>query len=133
MRNEILIRGRLPGLNELIHENRRTPYAGAKLKRETEEFILWQLKPQIAGGYCRRPSGPVILKIEWHERTRRRDLDNIFSGKKFLLDALQTAGILEGDSQKHVCGLQDEFILDKEDYIRIQLIERGEQAPVREK
>ena len=54
---------------------------------------------------------PVAVCFEWHEKTRRRDLDNIASAKKFILDALQECGILEGDGQKQIIAFNDSFAI----------------------
>ena len=112
--NYFVIKGRLPGLNEVIGKNRASKWGGSQIKHATDTAIAWQIKTQIGMGRCRKPSGPVRIRIEWHEATRRRDLDNIFSAKKFILDAMQRMGILEGDGQKYVVGLSDEFYLDDE-------------------
>lgn len=39
------------------------------------------------------------------------DIDNIASAKKFILDALQECGILEGDGQKQLVGFSDRFVI----------------------
>lgn len=110
----------------MVNANRTTKWAGAKLKQETDILIEWQIKTAMNAGTCRRPAGSVAVSFEWHERTRRRDLDNIYSGKKFILDAMQKIGLLEGDGQKFVHGLQDTFVLDKEDKVVVTLHERDE-------
>ena len=56
---------------------------------------------------------PVYIEFLWIEKDRRRDLDNIYSGKKYILDALQTAGVIPNDSQKYVIGLVDMVAFDK--------------------
>lgn len=123
MENYFVIKGRLPGLNEVIGKNRASKWGGSQIKHSTDTAIAWQIKTQIGMGRCRKPSGPVRIRIEWHEATRRRDLDNIFSAKKFILDAMQRMGILEGDGQKYVVGLRDDFYLDDDERIIVQIIE----------
>lgn len=123
MDNFFVIKGRLPGLNEVIGKNRSSKWSGSQIKHATDTAIAWQIKTQIGMGRCRKPSGPVRIRIEWHEATRRRDLDNIFSAKKFILDAMQRMGILEGDGQKYVVGLRDDFYLDDDERIIVQIIE----------
>ena len=125
MDNFFVIKGRLPGLNEVIGKNRASKWGGSQIKHATDTAIAWQIKTQIGMGRCRKPSGPVRIRIEWHEATRRRDLDNIFSAKKFILDAMQRMGILEGDGQKYVVGLTDEFYLDDDERIIVQIMEDG--------
>ena len=57
--------------------------------------------------------GPVRIRFTWFEATRRRDLDNIYSAKKFVLDAMQKMWIIQGDGQKYVTGVEDIFVLTK--------------------
>lgn len=91
---------RLPGLNEITEANRRNKYAGAKLKRDTEE--------QIIG--CIKRTGlqpieyPCIVHMTFEEPNKRRDTDNVESAKKMILDALVRSGILKGDSPRYVVG-----------------------------
>ena len=61
-----------------------------------------------------RFEGPVVVSIEWYEPNRRRDLDNVASAKKFILDGLVRAGVLANDGQRHVTGFADTFHVDRE-------------------
>lgn len=70
-----------------------------------------------------KPNGAVIVRFEWHERTKRRDADNIASAKKYILDALVKCGVLENDSRKYVKGFYDVIIDDKEDFVKVELVE----------
>ena len=63
------------------------------------------------------------MRFEWHERTKKRDADNIASAKKFILDALVKNGVLEDDSRKYVKGFYDAIIDDKEDFVIVELVE----------
>ena len=64
-----------------------------------------------------------MVRFEWHERTKRRDADNIASAKKFILDALVEMGVLPDDSRKYVKGFYDVIIDDKTDFVRVELVE----------
>lgn len=64
-----------------------------------------------------------MIRFEWHEKTKRRDADNIASAKKFILDALVKKGVLTDDSRKYVKGFSDQIIDDKEDYVLVELVE----------
>ena len=125
--NYFVITGRLPGLNEMIAKNRSGWASGAKLKEETDTRICWAIRRHMTSGICKKVTAPVRIRFEWHESNRRRDLDNIFSGKKFILDAMQRMGVLLGDDQKHVTGLRDEFILDKDNFVLVIIEERGKE------
>lgn len=105
--NSFTVRGRLPSLNDYINACRSHWSKGAKLKTETEELIFWSIKAAWAAGLCRPVKGPCWIEFVWCEYGARRDLDNIYSAKKYILDAMQSAGIIENDDRKHVVGLVD--------------------------
>ena len=102
------VRFRLPGLNEYIHAVNINRYKGNALKREAQDAIGLAIKRARLEPVTEYP---VAVCFEWHEKTRRRDLDNIASAKKFILDALQECGILEGDGQKQLAGFSDRFVV----------------------
>lgn len=64
-----------------------------------------------------------MVRFEWHERTKKRDADNIASAKKFILDALVKMKVLEDDSRKFVKGFYDVIVDDKTDFVKVELIE----------
>ena len=69
-----------------------------------------------------------MVMFDWYEKDRRRDLDNIYSGKKFILDALVKCGVLQNDTQKWVIGLVDRIHTDKRNpRIEVTIIEAGEE------
>lgn len=89
---------RLPSLNEYVNANRRNRYAGAKLKKDIERDICFAIK----AAKLQPVTGPCIVKMTFTEPNRRRDVDNVESAKKYVLDALVSSGILQGDSPKYV-------------------------------
>ena len=106
------VRERLPGLNEYIKAMNADRHSGNRLKRETQESIGIYIRAAMAKGTLRRIADyPVRIDFEWHEKTKKRDLDNIAHAKKYILDALQERGILDGDGQKFICGFFDAFII----------------------
>lgn len=121
--NGFLIKHKLPSLNEWWYAIARNKYIGSKFKQEVEEVIGWAIKQALTSKSLRKPSGAVIIRFEWHERTKKRDADNIASAKKFILDALVKNGVLEDDSRKYVKGFYDTIIDDKEDFVIVELIE----------
>lgn len=94
---------KLPSLNTYINACRTNPYVGAKMKADTEEMIMLYL--------VRLPyfDKPVKIHFQWIEDNKRRDLDGIAFGKKFILDALVKAGKLKDDNRKCVTGFTDSF------------------------
>lgn len=121
--NEFVIKAKLPSLNDFIKANRSNAYQGNQFKKDIEMVIGCYIRNAQAAGTLRKPNGPVIVEFEWHEKTKRRDADNIASAKKFVLDALQKTGVLENDSRKFVKGFHDEIIDDKEDFVVVRLKE----------
>lgn len=121
--NTFKIKQKLPSLNEWVAANRSNKYLGAKFKNEVEEVIGWNIRNALASKSLHKPTGAVMVRFEWHERTKKRDADNIASAKKFILDALVNTGVLVDDSRKYVKGFYDQIIDDKEDYVIVELIE----------
>lgn len=92
----------LPSLNQYISANRSNKYAGAKFKKEQEEYIGWCIKKALANGCLTTFDKPVTVFIDWYEKDKRRDCDNIQSSQKFILDALQQQGVIPNDNRKYV-------------------------------
>lgn len=112
---------RLPGANEYIAACRRNRYAGGKLKAGyTQAVALYFLElPPV--------TEPVKIRFIWHERTRRRDKDNVAFAKKFVLDGMQKAGFLPNDNNKWVLGFEDVFVYDGRDCVEIEIIGKMEE------
>lgn len=101
--SEIKITGKLPSLNEYIEACRTNYGKGSRIKKEVESPIILQLAKM-------KPiTSPVIIHFLWHERTRRRDKDNVAAGKKFILDAMQKSGKLINDNNHYIKGFTDKF------------------------
>lgn len=103
------IDGKLPSLNELIAKINRNRHVGNKFKKETEYSIGWQLKTQHNGKFER-----IGMIFVWREPDNRRDDDNVASAHKYILDSMQSLGIIVGDGKKDIAGIEDVFILDKD-------------------
>jgi Holliday junction resolvase RusA-like endonuclease len=103
------ILGKLPSLNEYVDACRSGHQTGARFKRDIEARIGWAIRE--AG--LRPVNGKVHVEFVWLEPDRRRDLDNIRSAAKYILDALVACGVLKDDSQAYVVGLTDFYAVDK--------------------
>lgn len=99
------IKGRLPGLNEIIDEARRHRFAGAKQKKKETERCAYEIAAQGVG----RIRKPVRLHFRWIEPNAKRDLDNIVAGAKFIGDGLVLAGCIPNDTRKWVVGFTHTF------------------------
>ena len=121
--NTFTVRSRLPGLNELIEANRNGWREGARLKKETDTLIRLSIRAARGRGECWAVRDQCAVLFYWFERNHRRDLDNIFSGKKFILDAMVAEGLIKNDSQRYVGALADRFTLAEDDGVTV-VIER---------
>lgn len=114
------IPGRLPGLNEIIDAAKKgrgkyQPYA--LMKEEYTTMIAWLAKKLPA---CNR----VDITITWHEPNRRRDIDNITGGTKFVMDGLVAGGVIKDDSQKYVNSITHRFELARDNpRIEVEIVE----------
>ncbi len=119
MNNKCIFRGRLPSLNEYISAlNIDRNYANS-FKRDVERDLLWSIK----NSHMKPTDKPCIAHITFHEKNKRRDIDNIYSANKFILDALRKAGIIKNDNQKYITDVRDSFVRDKENFVEIVLEE----------
>ena len=104
--------GTLNNLNDYITAERTNRHKGARMKASNESIVVaavWQCMRGI------RIDKPVFMEYTWVEKNRRRDLDNISSfGRKVIQDALVAAGVLKDDGWKYVVGFSDRFQVDKD-------------------
>lgn len=108
----LVIPGKLPGLNDYINAERTNRHKGAKMKADNGKIVAAAIRHCISGVSIRRP---VFMEYTWAEPNRRRDLDNVSSfGRKVIQDALVAAGVLQDDGWKHVIGFSDRFEVDRE-------------------
>lgn len=108
---------KMPSLNQYIGACRRNRYAAAKMKSDLEEEI---------GLYVARLprfTKPVKISFRWVEENKRRDLDNVAAGKKFILDALVKVGVLTDDNRKCVTAFTDTFEYGKEAKVILEIEE----------
>lgn len=96
------IKEKLPSLNEVINKNRTNRYAGAKMKHDIENHISLYIQEALAEGILQKYVKPCEVIFLWFEKTKKRDVDNIQSSQKFILDAMKKNNILIDDSQKYI-------------------------------
>ena len=107
----IVIKDKLAGLNDYTRACRYSEYAGAKMKKENEDWIILNLNHQ----HVRPPKNfPIKVNVRWYERDERRDVDNITFAVKFILDAFVRASILPDDSRKYVAEISHKVYVDKD-------------------
>lgn len=106
MKYSFEINQRLPGLNQYILACRGNRFSGAELKKKTEYDIWIYIMQQLKGVHIKKP---IFITFTWIEENGKRDLDNICFAKKFILDALVKANVLQNDNKSHVSGFMDKF------------------------
>lgn len=112
MEHRLTILGRLDGLNEYTAANRTNPHKGGKMKKDNEDTVIWAIRQQLRGLHI---SNPVILKYDFYEPNKKRDLDNISSfAHKVIQDSLVKTGVLKNDGWNEITGFLDQFYCDNE-------------------
>ena len=96
---KFIINGRLDGLNEVIKQNRTSKFAGNETKQRNQKivrcYIPWEL--------CNREMKyPVNIHLTFYEPNNKRDVDNVISSQKFILDAMVQKKVIPNDSRKYV-------------------------------
>ena len=123
--NIFTVAEKLPSLNEVINANRGNYYQGNSLKHKVQKSIGVCIEKAVSDGTIKQvKSYPVMIDFEWHERTKKRDADNIASAKKFILDEMVNQGIIKNDSRKYVKGFTDEIVDDKADFVIVTITEK---------
>jgi Holliday junction resolvase RusA-like endonuclease len=98
-------------LNEIIaaaKSGRGGANAYSRLKKQWSETV-WALAKSQRMLIC---DWPARVTFAWVEKARRRDLDNICAGAKFVLDGLVKAGVLRGDGWSAIASIEHFFDVD---------------------
>lgn len=121
--NYFIIEDKLPSLNDYINACRTNHYKGAKFKKDTENLISVYIKIAKGRKTLTPTDKPIVVHFEWHEKTKRRDSDNVASAKKFILDAMQKSGVIPNDNRKYVKGFTDDILDDTKDFVVVTIEE----------
>lgn len=106
---KLIIPGELPTENEII-DKAKTHWAKYKKMKDTYDSLV-----KIFSEKHRVPFfETILLQITYYRKNRMYDPDNICSAKKFILDGLQKAGVIENDGWKVVKGFQETWEVDKD-------------------
>lgn len=114
-----VIKEKLPSLNDVIAKNRANRYVGAKFKADIEKIISVYINNALKKGEIHKQEKPCWIAIEWREKTRRRDVDNIQSSTKFILDSLVKNNVLVDDSRKYVVNVVHSIVSAKENSVKV--------------
>ena len=106
---KIIIRGTLPGLNEMIEAYKHGACEGTRLKRRSENGVMHAARR--LGKW--RAEKPVYMIYHWYEPNKNRDKDNVTGyGRKVIQDALVKAKIIRDDGWNDIVGYDDKFGID---------------------
>ena len=112
---EIVIPHELIDLNNYVNAERANRFQGAKLKKRYTRLCALAVKSAIKQGLAVTETDmPVDLHFTWYVPSKRKDKDNIAFGKKFILDGMLQAGLIENDGWKQIGNFTDTFVVDKE-------------------
>jgi len=105
----LTIKGELTDLNTYIQKERGSRFAAANIKKDETERVwaeckVQRIEPQKKG---------CFIVFTWYAKDKRKDKDNIAFAKKFILDGLVTARVLENDTWEFVSGFLDIFEIDE--------------------
>lgn len=102
----------LPSLNDVI-DAAKIRKGKWSLYHEMKVMYESMIKADIKAAKLKPMQGQVSITFHWIERNKKRDIDNVAAGKKFVLDALVAMHILHTDSRFQVIGFHDTFSVDK--------------------
>lgn len=111
---------KMPSINTYINACRRNRYYAAKMKNDLEDDII------VFVSKLPRFDKPVKISFSWIENNKRRDLDNVSSSKKFILDAMVKCGVLTDDNRRCVTAFSDSFSYGKEAKVILTIEEVGD-------
>lgn len=115
------IPGKMPGLNEYTAANRRSPYKGAKMKKDWQKLVEIEIRRQLIGVHIYQA---VEMEYIWYEQNKRRDHDNVSAfGRKVIQDALVQTRVIRDDGWDNVNKYTDVFRLDHQNP-RVEVIIR---------
>lgn len=122
MIQHLIIPGELPDLNQIIAAAKQRGFARksgkfvpglsyASMKRKYTEKVML-----LARAAKLRPiQRPCRISFTWWCKNKRKDMDNIRAGTKFILDGLIKAGVLPNDTWEFIRSFHDDFFLGRDD------------------
>lgn len=118
---------KLPSLNEYVKACRNSKYGAAKFKSDLENEIAYFIHKAVRDKtLAAMGETPCEIIITFFEKTKKRDVDNIQSSAKFVLDALQKTGILKNDSRRYVKQIYSTVKDAKENRVLVEFAETTE-------
>jgi hypothetical protein len=106
--------GPLPGMNEILHAANRVSRRGGKRRWDGYAEIKATLTDLVCNLATRgrlRPVSRAHFSFRWQCPDRRHNPDNIVSARKFILDGMVKAKVIENDGWDQVAGFTDEWVV----------------------
>lgn len=114
------IQNRLPSLNDYVDVCRYNKYQAAAFKKRVDNLICYEIRSQLANVHIEKA---VIVNLHFIEENKKRDVDNVYSASKYILDALVKMKVLKNDSPKHVVDIKYSHEYAKESKVIVKLEE----------
>ena len=115
----LVINDRLPSLNDYVNSSRANRNYGNIIMRSAKEIVDIAILQYLRGV---RIDNPVYMRYAWYEPNKKRDLDNISSmGRKIIQDALVDRMVLQNDGWNEIQGFSDTFHIDR-DNPRVEVV-----------
>lgn len=99
MRYIFTIGHRLPSLNDYVDVCRYNKYQANTFKRNVDSLIAYEIRSQLKSLQIKKQ---VYVHLHFIEENKKRDIDNIYSASKYILDALVKMKVLKNDSPRYV-------------------------------
>ena len=98
--------------NTFISRQRGNKFGGARAKKEQSQLCALYIKQAMNKGLTVKHY-PIDITFNWIMPNRMKDKDNICFSKKFILDAMQSAGLIKNDGWNEINDFKDRFKVDK--------------------
>ena len=117
--NKLVIPGQFPTMNTIIDKSKTHWSKYKRMKDNYDAIVQYYVEQQRIKFF-----EAVKLNITYYRKDKRTDPDNIAAAKKFIIDGLVSAGVLEDDGWKQVKGFKESWEVDKDNpRIEIELEE----------
>ena len=120
MIHKFIINNRLPSLNDYIAQLNFNRYSANDFKKGIENNICYEIFTQLKG---LKITKQVIVHLHFIEENKKRDVDNVYSASKYILDALVKRKVLKNDNPKHVVDIKYSHEYAKESKVIVELEE----------
>jgi len=113
---------KFPSLNDTLRKAKRHWANYHKEKSELTYLVKMHCKQQR----LRKSRQPVFLQFTWYEPNRKRDMDNVSFAKKYVLDGMVEAGVLDNDSPRYISGWTERFLKAPRHGVDVIIVEQGD-------